>query len=321
MLKINNFNFSNCERFLDREIYFLKVQRVSFFLEYPVFYRYVYKYLRFKEGMKKISVVASVFISLVFLSTFVSAQRGWDTISNQATSFYDNLFEPLGKFLLGKDTGTGDLFFGKLLLFILAFSVIGLALSKFPLFEGKKGVTFVVSIITSILGVRYLSVDWLQLIVLSHSTLVVAITAMIPFVAYFFFVRALPSRTMHRIAWIFAMVVFSGLFIYASISDEGLVEGAGMWTSAYVYLFAVALCLWMFFYDGFFEKLKARVDAEKTHSLRKIRLKGELQDRYNVVWGYFNNGSMSKDEVNKLIEDIINRAEANGIAHAFKKLT
>src|SRR3989344_1135075 len=111
--------------------------------------------------MKKIGVVALFFVSLMFVVPFVSAQTFLESVAKSADDFYDKIFEPFGQFLLGGKTVTGEIFFAKLLLFILLISVIWLVVGRFPLFSEKKTTGFVVAAIVAILSVRYISQDWL----------------------------------------------------------------------------------------------------------------------------------------------------------------
>ena len=171
----------------------------------------VYKVVLFLCVMKKIGVYV---LLLLFALSFVSAQGVFEGLKGTAESFYDNILAPFGKFLLGANTTDGDLFFGKLMIFIILLSITWLVVDKFPLMTGKRKTGFVVALAISVLSVRYLSQVWIDTVILPYSVLGVAMTSLIPFVIYFFFVKDLPTRSMRKIAWIFAFVVFTGMFLY-----------------------------------------------------------------------------------------------------------
>ena len=87
--------------------------------------------------MKSLGVVAFVFALLILASSFVSAQETLNNIVDGANSFYTALLEPLGKFLLGSNTDSGELFFAKLLIFILLIAIISQVISQLPLSLNK----------------------------------------------------------------------------------------------------------------------------------------------------------------------------------------
>lgn len=266
--------------------------------------------------MKKIGVV--LFISLMLVS-FVSSQPVTQQISESAKSFYDNIFEPFGKFLLGQNTSDGELFFGKLLLFILLSSIIVITLNTFNQFQGKKGL--LISVIISILAVRYINYDWLSTILLPYTALGITITALIPFILFFFMVEKglVGQPTLRKICWIFAAVVFMGLFIYrnTAVVSTGI-PGTGFTISAgfnpsYIYLIAAGLSVVMLFLDKTIQRAFAKARAENVNEIRKIKVEADLVEEYNKITKQLAEGNIESNKAKALINNIRHRAGANGI--------
>ncbi len=222
--------------------------------------------------MKKLGVIVSlVFAVLLLASSFVSAQASLQPIADGAVSFYENIFEPVGKFVLGKNTDDGQIFFAKLLFFMLLIGLVNYALIQIPSFAKKS---WWISAIVSILAIRWVNADWIEAIVMPYSALGITLTAFFPFVIYFFLVeKGLEGNTvMRKVAWVFAAVVFMGMFLYRNAASTttttkvfGFVTSSATTTPGfnptYIYLIAAVASVILLVADKTIQKAfgKARV--------------------------------------------------------------
>jgi len=106
----------------------------------------------------------------------------------------------------------GDLMFAKLLFFFIILVVVYGAIKKIPMFGRNAFVLWTISLGVSILSVRFLGdVDFIQALILPYSVMGIAISAIIPFIIYYFVVNGLPPYW-RRFSWIMFALVFLGLF-------------------------------------------------------------------------------------------------------------
>ena len=222
--------------------------------------------------MKKLGVIVLLLLFLFgFIGSFVSAQEIIKPLAEGAERFYNTIFKPFGQFLLGKDTGTGEIFFAKLLFFILLVTIVNFALSSasIPVLSNKS---WWISVIVSILSVRYMSSTWISTIVLPYSALGITLTCFFPLLIYFFFVeKGLGDySSLRKIAWVFAAVVFFGLYLYRDVSQFP-VAPSDKFQPDNIYLISAVICLVVLTFERRIrvgmDKLKYGKDAATRASL------------------------------------------------------
>jgi hypothetical protein len=187
-----------------------------------------------------------------------------DMIAGFISSVYGALQEPL-EFIVGDTSGglgiledSSSVFFAKILLIILVFAIVSSILSNFggQIFE-KNSTKFITSAIVAILSIRFLNADFIQAIIMPYSALGVVMTAIIPFVIYFFFVEKMLGSevnpaNLHRmpslarkLAWVFFGLVF--LIIWSLRQDSFSEMGSIVYS---IYPFTAILAFIMALMDG-----------------------------------------------------------------------
>lgn len=172
-----------------------------------------------------IGVIVALFFAL--LSVPFASAVWYGTLGTAAEQFLFSLQEFLGPLFeaLLNTSQFDEFFFYKLLLFFLMIFVVYLALKNVPIFKDNTKIARFVSIIIALIAARYLTeVELIETILISYGTLAVALTTLLPFLVYFFFVHnAVKSGVGRRVAWIFYMLVLLGLWInrYDVIGDVG----------------------------------------------------------------------------------------------------
>jgi diacylglycerol kinase len=211
--------------------------------------------------MKKgvfIIAIALAFLSISFI--FAQQQRSGDIgdLIKSGIEMVVDAIAPFASYLFGdisgsKDFSSGSLLFAKVLFFIILLSVIWLSLEKVDFFSDFPWAHWLISIIVSILAVRYLSdQSWMLAILFPYGTLGIAILAGLPFVIYFFVVNVGMKNSiplMRRIAWIFFAVIFIGLWLTRD-------TGQGIWLYPITALAAIVMASIDGSIQRFFRKMK-----------------------------------------------------------------
>lgn len=199
----------------------------------------------------------------VVLINFVSAADLSSYVSN-ALDGVRQVFQLFFGFLL--DTNQFDeYFFVKVLFLIILVLLIRIALGSFPLLEDKKGVVNIIAIAVSLIAVRYLTeIQIIKGILLPYNTLAIAITTILPFIIFFFFVhKSIVSGIGRRIAWAFYMAVLAGLWINQSDRFDEI--------SNYIYFVIFILAALLLIFD---KKVKEYFDLSQVKEIEET-LKAE----------------------------------------------
>jgi len=202
-----------------------------------------------KKRLVGIFVFSLLMINLV---GFVSAQG----IAGGIQGFFDKFAEtanPIAKFFVGDidaaDLGgltPGEALFAKVLVFFIVLIIVTLAVRTVPRVGDSKGIAFIVSLLVTMLGVRYItSGSLIKTIWLPNGALAVVLAAFLPFVIFFFFLEGFESTTFRKIGWIAFLVIFFGLAImrWSEFAAEG------KFNAAWLYVIVAGLSLLMLIFD------------------------------------------------------------------------
>lgn len=190
--------------------------------------------------------------------------------SENAIQSIIDFFEPFLRALFGGQYSWGpDLLFERLLLFVLLVGVIYLSLGRIPIFSDEhKRIRFLVAFLVPLIGVRFLDYAWLVSIITSYQVLAIALTAIFPFIIYFFFLynAAGDYPGVRKIGWILFIIVYFGLWTTTTVSSHSS-----------IYFWTMLTALIFLFFDGTIygyyakQKMKAAGNLAKWEHLYKIR--------------------------------------------------
>lgn len=212
-------------------------------------------------------------LALVFLglAPVVSAAPWGDIQFLQEDALYtiEQFFTPIFEVLL--DTSSfDDFFFAKILLFLLLLIVVLNVLKKVELFKEKR-VAFLISLLVSILAIRYMPEEFVGFILLPYSTLGIALTTFIPFMVYFWFVhQGVNGGSGRRIAWIIYGLVF--VFVWWT-RPSGEISTAANW----LYVAGFVAVLLSIFFDGSIHAYFGTARAAAVTRRRKLRQLADLE--------------------------------------------
>lgn len=228
---------------------------------------------------KKVGLFLVALILSSFLISFVSADPLTDAAKKVGTFLSDAV-----KFIIGSSNEIAGftitaVLLAKLLLLIILFSMIWSVLEFMP-FMNDGWPRWTLSIIVSILGIRFLTDELIATIILPYSVLAVSMTALIPFIIYFLFVeRGVTSSTGRKLAWTFFGAVFLALWAYR-MGFLGTTKDAMMLGNlGYVYLLTAGVAVVMLLLDktihSWFtkESIKKIYEAGNRTELNRIQAK------------------------------------------------
>jgi len=160
----------------------------------------------------------------VFAFPLVSAQTAQDAriLAEKVIDLFVNLLSPIFEFIIG-DVGTSQFFFAKVLIFLLLFIVVSFILGTVERFKKQKWVIRIIALTISVFAVRYMSdTELISGILLPYSAVGLAITTILPFIVFFYFVHVTSLDGLgRRLMWLFFGIVFFALFItrYSELPD------------------------------------------------------------------------------------------------------
>ncbi len=227
--------------------------------------------------MKKGVLVSLILIIVsIFLISFISAQSPTNAgPTNNIVRGLGNVIDSLVKIgtpiispLIG-EVPESQIFFAKLLFFVIIVSVVWITLDRMEFFNTYTFVVWFLSIVIGILGVRFFDAETIQAIMLPYNVLGVAIAAGLPFVIYFVIMEfMIHTPTPRKIGWIFFAVIFIGL--YATRIDE--LQGMALW----IYPATIIASLAMLVFDGTIQKILRNAKRERQDFSGKQKYENEL---------------------------------------------
>lgn len=185
--------------------------------------------------------IQSLFLFFVSFP-LVSAQYYSNNVADDLIRGAQDVLTPLFEVLLGTSS-YGDFFFAKILFFLLLFIIIFAVFKKVEIFERVEKLVPVISLIISLLAVRYISDEgFFAGILLPYTTLGISIITFLPFLIYFWFVHTtVTTSTGRRFAWIFYGLIF--ILLWGSRSSD-LTSGMN-----WIYFLGIAIIVLIALFD------------------------------------------------------------------------
>ena len=212
----------------------------------------------------------------LILPHIVSAATPVENIKSIGSGIFE-IIRPLSETILGSTPG-GDLLFAKVLLLLMMGAIVWSVLKNSGIsFFQNTAIIWILSIGVSILSIRWISAEMVGAILLPYTTLGVAVTALIPFIIFFFIIevgfRGSPP-IFRRISWIAFAVVFIGLWIsrYEQLGDE-----------SFIYPVTAAIALLMIWADGTIQRFFAGLKIEKEMGPMKANAYAILLKKYEEL--------------------------------------
>jgi hypothetical protein len=231
--------------------------------------------------MKK-SVVDYFLLGIVVVMLFsglVAAQVGPDEAATGLKKFAAAIADPIIKFT--EETVA----FTKTLFFILVLLIVGVIITRIPLFKDKQWIAWMVSVIVSILAVFFIPTDLILPLLNPYSALGVGIISVLPFILMFLFVDNMIQNTFLRnIAWMFFALALLTMTVYTAVLQNSDPSQYGSPWYSYIYGIASVLALVMVFinqkvHESLFKgKLEGGVESAEQRMDKRLAL-DKLKER------------------------------------------
>lgn len=257
--------------------------------------------------MKKWILFSSIFIVLIFLlSGIVSAQSGFygdlsSEMQKASTKLIDitqNLFTPFFSALFGPT----DLLFEKVLFFILILAVVYAALSRVPVLSEKAAVLWIITLVVAIIATRYLTeVQLINTIILPYSVLGVALTAIIPFIIFFFFIEGFDNTFIRKLGWILFTIIFLGLW-FSRYSQLGRIS--------HIYLFAAIATILFLFADGTIRRVYINMQINQLGAGNRQQFETDIIRQINQARADYASNVITKEQADYTIRHLQRKLKA-----------
>jgi hypothetical protein len=166
--------------------------------------------------MKKAGLCFAFFLGVILAINLVSAQFLYDLKykTQDAIRIITDFLSPFLEFILGVSS-FDQYFWVRVLLLALIFVIVLTVLGYMTIFKENTATRVIVSLVVSIFSAKYIGEsDIITGILLPYGVLGVALTFILPFLIFFFFVhKAIEAPAGRRAAWVFFAVVFFGLWL------------------------------------------------------------------------------------------------------------
>lgn len=232
--------------------------------------------------MKKLGVI--VLLSLFvfgFIGSFVSAQAS----IQQFIDDFAKGAEPIAKVFVGGVDGSdlggltaGEALFAKVLVFFIVLTIVSLAVRTVPRIGEHRGISFIIALLITMLGVRYItSGALLNAIWLPSGTLSVVLATFLPFIIFFFFMQGFESSMVRKVGWVSFVVIFFGL-AYMRWDVFAATAGASKFNLAWMYVVIAGLSLIMLVFD---KQFHAMMTIQGLMKIKDAHKRGKLIELTN----------------------------------------
>ncbi len=222
------------------------------------------------------------FSTLIFFSSFVSAASPLDYYAEKLL----NSASPVLNFLIGPIDSAGgnvaELLFVKFLVFLLLLAIVSFSLNRIPTFRKSKGVVIVLTIVVSLLGIRYLSTSALiNFIWLPYGALGILLTSFITFIIFFYFIESFDEDIIRWIGWAAFIFVYLGL---AYTRFEDLKVGNEWWENlAWIYLIIAIIGILVVIFEKSIRVRMILSAIKRGYEVDDILAKNEVKKRLDKI--------------------------------------
>ena len=169
---------------------------------------------------KEIVIVIFGVLLIVGLIGVVSAASSMTDTFGKMFDEFSGIFSVFFSKILGESPDSA-MFFQRCLILLVVYGIIYGVLNRMSLFSGSSFLLFFTSGSVAVLGVKFLSPDFIQSILLPYAALGGSIAIFLPFLIYFTFVHtSVKGSFARRAAWMVFGVVFVAIFISGGIVSD-----------------------------------------------------------------------------------------------------
>lgn len=248
---------------------------------------------------KKESIILLTLTLIITLMSFVSAQDIFTQAEkgvNDMFKLIESFFGPLFAGVLGVSQ-FDEFFFARVLFFIIVFMMSYYGLTNVEVFKKNKGASIILALVVAVLGARYIAgIDLIQQIMLPYGALTIALSVILPFLVFFYFVHnTMTSGVARRAAWVFFAVIFVGLW-WTRRKTEEFANNPYSW----IYTVGIVAVIAVIAFD---EKIHEYFGILEASNAKRDRIKRQIADievELNKYQGIANPSLHVKDMIRHL---------------------
>lgn len=195
--------------------------------------------------LSKFLFASALIAAFLFCLQFVSASSG--SFDGFLSGMQDGIRLVLGDISVS-GASLSEVFFIKLLVFFLLVAIINFVLLRVPTFKGNTGICLLISVIVSLIAVRYMTTESLiNFIWLPYGWLGVVLSVLLPFIIAFYFIESFDSAVIRKVGWVVMLVIFAGL----GLMRWDTLSTGGEWYQnlAWLYVIIAVLSAIIFLFD------------------------------------------------------------------------
>ena len=247
--------------------------------------------------------ILSLLILTSILFPIVSAQDYLDEATEQTSKVLESvlgILSPLFEQIIG-DYSTSEFFFHKVLLLILLIVIAKNVLDKTPFGNKNKKVSMVLSLIISILAIRFINENsFFQSIFLQYGVLGIAITTLLPIIIFFYFIHNAKIGSFGRKAfWAFYFIIMTGIWIMRASEIPSVAH--------WIYGFTLLATTIFLFLDKQIHVYFGMKDFMEFERERKSKLERTLRKQLGELKEDYVKGYITDDEYEKTRKRIVKR--------------
>jgi hypothetical protein len=249
-----------------------------------------------KKGKSK--SVFGIFLVLSLIS-FVSAQFFQNLDYQVENIIYDviSILRPIFEVILGDYSGS-EFFLVKVLLLLMLFIMINFVLRKVEFTKDMGPASSVIALIVSILAVRFMPDNQIFAgILLPYNVLGVALTSILPFLIFFYFVHSTNmTGAGRRISWAIFGIIFVAL--YFTRSDISPVVN-------YIYLGIIGMVVLAILFDRGIQRYFSSHELNVFLNKQKGKAVASLQAEYmNILNVDTSQAKQRRDEIESKLREL-----------------
>lgn len=255
-----------------------------------------------KQGKYLIFILAA----LLLISPLISADSyDLDRAKDAITKIIDTvlgILSPVFEQIIG-DYSTSDFFFSKILLLIMLIVICKKVLDITPFGEDNKRVSLIISIIVSIIAIRFINEnDFFEAIFIQYGALGIAITTILPMVIFFYFIHNTKVGAYGRkVFWALYGITLGAIWILKSSEIPEIAN----WIYGLTFLAAI---IFIFFdkpihsYFGLSGLKKYEKDSNKKRIWELKKQLDELNEHFQRKRINYSEYKQEKENIEKIIK-------------------
>ncbi len=247
-------------------------------------------------------------LSMIFIIPFINAQSSFDFdfAASQITRGIESvlgILSPIFETIIG-EYQTSDFFFHKILLLILLIIIVKNVLDRTPIGEKNKKISTIVSLIVSILAIRFINQNnFFESIFIQYGVLGIAITTILPIVIFFYFIHNTKIGSYGRkVFWTFYFVILTVIWIMKSSEIPEMAH--------WIYGITVLAAIIFIFFDKKIHSYFGMVDFFKFEEEKKLRFRRKFKRLLLELKKDLEDSIITPEEYNKSAELIKKKLKA-----------